>query len=556
MVISVQFKDAEGGTRTERALIDSGAERNCVQQSLAVECDWKAIEDGLSLAIVEGKEVVTYGSHDIGITATDSENTTKTHRHGFVACDFDIPDISFILGFPWLQDVDPAIGWRAGTWRYPFDKAQISLLSAKHFKKASKGQTAFCVVVKIHTTYSGELPVQYIDYADVFSEESAGILPEHHPMEHRIELQPGAEPPWGPVYPLSESELAVLREYLETSIAKGWIRRSTSPAGAPILFVPKKGGGLRLCVDYRGLNAITIKNRTPLPLISETLDRLRRSKIFTKLDLKDAYHRIRIKEGDEWKTAFQTRYGHFEYYVLPFGLSNAPATFQAYINQALVGLVDVTCVVYLDDILIFSEDPGEHTEAVRQVLERLRTHKLFANPKKCAFGTDTVEFLGFLVGPKGIEMDPSRVEAIRDWPLPASFRDIQVFLGFTNFYRRFIRSYSKVAHPLTELLKGIESGKKASPFRLTLGAIAAFKTLKEYFLRAPMLRHFDPALRIRVETDASQFAIGGILSQLFGTGSEARWHPIAFYSKKLAPVEQRYEVHDRELMAIVFAFKK
>ena len=138
------------------------------------------------------------------------------------------------------------------------------------------------------------------------------------------------------------------------------------------MFIPKKGGGLRLCVDYRRLNRITIKNRTPLPLISETIDRLQRAKVFTKLDLKDAYYRLRIREGDEWKTAFRTRYGHFEYYVMPFGLSNAPATFQAYINHALVGLINVTCVVYLDDILIYSEDLAQHTEAVRRVLERLQ----------------------------------------------------------------------------------------------------------------------------------------------------------------------------------------
>ena len=185
------------------------------------------------------------------------------------------------------------------------------------------------------------VPPKYEDLARTFSDTAAGILPDHHPMEHQIILEPGTQPPYGPVYALPEKELEVLREYLDTSLAKGWIRRSTSPAGASIIFVPKKGGGLRLSVDYRGLNRITVKNRTPLPLISETLDRLRSAKHFTQLDLKDAYHRLRIREGDEWKTAFRTRYGHFEYCVMPFGLSNAPATFQAYINQALVGVVDV-----------------------------------------------------------------------------------------------------------------------------------------------------------------------------------------------------------------------
>ena len=178
--------------------------------------------------------------------------------------------------------------------------------------------------------------------------------------------------------------------------------------------MPKKEEGLRLCVDYRGLNAIIIKNRIPLPLINKTLDRLRRARVFTKLDLKDVYHRLHIKKGDKWKTAFRTRYGHFEYYVLPFGLSNAPATFQAYINQALIGLVDVTYVVYLDNILIFSKDPTKHKTAVQVVLNRLRTYRLYANIKKYIFDTDSVKFLSFIVKPTKIEIDPSKVGAIRD----------------------------------------------------------------------------------------------------------------------------------------------
>ena len=198
------------------------------------------------------------------------------------------------------------------------------------------------------------IPEEYEDFADVFSEKEASEFPAYTWTEHAIDLVEGKEPPYGPIYNLSEKELAVLRDYLRDSMVKRWIRKSTSPAGAPILFVTKKDGSLRLCVDYRGLNKITIKNRYPLPLIDETLDRLSKARIFTKLDLRDAYHRIRIWRGDEWKTAFRTRYGYYEYRVLPFGLSNAPATFQAYINQALLGILDVYCVVYLDDILIYS----------------------------------------------------------------------------------------------------------------------------------------------------------------------------------------------------------
>jgi len=201
--------------------------------------------------------------------------------------------------------------------------------------------------------------------------KNAKKLAPHRDIDLAIDLQPGKEPPYGPIYPLSQTELTALREFLEENLAKGFIRESKSPAAAPILFVPKKDGGLRLCVDYRGLNAITIKNRYPLPLISEIMDRVAGAQFFSKIDLKDAYYRIRIKLGDEWKTAFRTRYGHYEFLVVPFGLSNAPATFQAYINKALRGFLDDFCIVYLDDILIFSRTREEHDWHLQQVCERL-----------------------------------------------------------------------------------------------------------------------------------------------------------------------------------------
>ena len=207
-------------------------------------------------------------------------------------------------------------------------------------------------------------------------------------------------------------------------------------------------------MDYRGLNKVTKKNRYPLPLISETLDRLVGASVFTKLDLKDTYHYLRIKQGDEWKTAFRTRYGHFEYMVMLFGLVNAPATFQAYINHAMQGLLDVVCVVYLDDILIFSQDREHHRSHVKRVLDQLRKFGLYANLKKCAFETESVEFLGFVVSTEGVKMDERRVQSIKEWPRPTTVRELQVFLGFTNFYRRFIAGYSKIATPITNLLKG------------------------------------------------------------------------------------------------------
>ena len=260
-------------------------------------------------------------------------------------------------------------------------------------------------------TLEDEIPAEYADEMDVFSDELAKLLPQNSEHDHTIDLEEGKTPPQMPIYNLSQRELEILREYLNSSLQKGWIRPSKSPAGAPILFVPKADGTMRLCVDYRGLNKATIKNRYPLPLVSELLDRLSHAKIFTKLDLRDAYHRLRIKKGDEWKTAFKTRYGHFEYLVMPFGLANAPATFQHYIHNAMGELLDTICVVYLDDILIYSKDESKHVDHVKAVLQRLRDWGLYAKPSKCKFHTKHVEFLGYIITPEGVVMDPVRTKS-------------------------------------------------------------------------------------------------------------------------------------------------
>ena len=258
--------------------------------------------------------------------------------------------------------------------------------------------------------------------------------------------------------------METLKTYIKTNLANGFIRLSKSPAGAPILFDKKPDGSLRLCVDYRGLNNITIKNQYPLPLIGESLDRLGRAKRFTQLDLTNAYHRMRIREGDEWKTAFRTRYGHFEYQVMPFGLSNAPATFQGYVNKILAEKLDIFVIVYLDDILIYIKDLGQpHVEAVRWVLDQFRKYLLFANLKKCHFHQDKICFLGYVMSSKDISMEAKKIEMVREWLEPKSIWDIQVFLGFANFYRQFIQGFSKIAAPLTSMLKTTRSPDVSRP---------------------------------------------------------------------------------------------
>ena len=387
-----------------------------------------------------------------------------------------------------------------------------------------------------------KLPKEYHEFADVFSKKEAEKLPEHRKYDHHIPLQEGTTPPFGPVYSLSPRELEVLQKYIDDNLRKGFIKHSQSPCGAPILFVKKPDGNLRLCVDYRGLNKITIKNRYPLPLIGELLDRVGKAKYFTKFDLRDGYYLLRMRPGEEWKTAFRCRYGLYEYSVMPFGLCNAPASFQHLTNDVFREFLDDFLVVYLDDLLIYSNTLEEHKNHVRQVLDRLRSAGLYVKPEKSQFHVQEVTFLGFIISPEGIHMDPAKVMAVTSWPVPESVHDIQVFLGFANFYRRFIKTYSKIVTPITMLLK------KNSVFKWTEAAQEAFERLKTAFSTGPILRHFDRSKPVVLETDASDFALGGVLSQRDENGI---LHPCAFYSRKFNAAEMNYEIYDKEMLAIV-----
>ena len=238
---------------------------------------------------------------------------------------------------------------------------------------------------------------EYHDYLDLFRPSTAEKLAPRRTFDHAIDIKPDQQPPWGPIYPLSEKQLKALRTYLDDMLKQGKISRSKSPAGAPILFVPKPDGHLRLVVDYRGLNKVTIHNKYPILMMTELKDRVKDAQIFTKLDLNDGFHLIRIRKGDEWKTAFRTRYGLYEYKVMPFGLVNAPATFQTMMNEILREFLDDGVVVYIDEILIYSEDPKDHSALVRKVLQWLREYQMVISLEKSVFHVKTVDFLGYLL---------------------------------------------------------------------------------------------------------------------------------------------------------------
>jgi len=278
------------------------------------------------------------------------------------------------------------------------------------------------------------------------------------------------------------------------------------------------------------------------------MDRLAKAKWMTKIDLKSGFNLVRITEGHEWKTAFRCRYGLFEYNVMPFGLINAPATFQAMMNGIFQDLIDAGVLIYLDDILIHAETEEEHDEIVKEVLRRLAKHHLAVAPQKCSWSTHTVEFLGYIISPDGIKMSDDKVDCILRWQTPKSLKEGQSFVGFANFYRRFIRNFSAIVKPLTDANK-----KDKKSWQWTPAMDDAFRYLKGAFTTAPVLLHFDPQRGSFVETDSSDFALGGVLSQ---KDDEGKLHPVAFHSRKLMPAEINYEIHDKELLAIVDCFEK
>jgi transposase InsO family protein len=518
-------------------MIDSGAEGNFIDEAWALKQGIPLIDlkETTPLFALDGSSLPNVFRETIPLSLTVSGN----HRETISFLVFHSPFSPLVLGHPWLIQHNPQINWSKGTI--------LSWNLSCHVK---------CLVsaippvssVSVFQEEPGDLtgvPEMYHDLRAVFSRSRATSLPPHRPYDCCINLLPGSTPPRGRLYSLSIPEREALENYLSEALNAGTIVPSSSPAGAGFFFVKKKDGSLRPCIDYRGLNDITVKNRYPLPLMSSAFEILQGAKFFTKLDLRNAYHLVRIKEGDEWKTAFNTPLGHFEYRVLPFGLVNAPAVFQALVNDVLRDMLNIFVFVYLDDILIFSPSLQVHTQHVRRVLQRLLENRLFVKAEKCSFHATSVTFLGSVVSAEGISMDPTKVQAVTTWSVPESRTALQRFLGFANFYRRFIRDFSQVAAPLTALTSS------KSSFVWTDSAQRAFDRLKTLFTTAPILTTPDISQQFIVEVDASEVGVGAILSQR--SSSDGKVHPCAFFSHRLSPPERNYDVGDRELLAIRLA---
>ncbi|GJV58068.1 reverse transcriptase domain-containing protein [Tanacetum coccineum] len=359
------------------------------------------------------------------------------------------------------------------------------------------------------------------EFEDVFPEDLLGLPPQRQ-VEFRIDLVPGATPIAKSPYRLAPSEMQELSGQLQELQDKGFIRPSHSPWGAPVLFVKKKDGSLRMCIDYRELNKLTVKNRYPLPRIDDLFDQLQGSRFFSKIDLRSGYHQLRVHEDDIPKTAFRTRYGHFEFTVMPFGLTNAPAVFMDLMNRVCKPYLDKFVIVFIDDILIYSKTKEDHEVHLGLVLELLRNEKLYAKFSKCEFWLQEVHFLGHVVNQNGIHVDPSKIEAVKNWKTPTTPSEIRSFLGLAGYYRRFIANFSKIAKPLTSLTQ------KNQKYVWGVEQEEAFQTLKNNLCDAPILTLPDGVEDFVVYCDASNqglelgavvFALKTWRHYLYGTKS-------------------------------------
>lgn len=376
------------------------------------------------------------------------------------------------------------------------------------------------------------------EFQDVFPDDLPRELPPLRGIEHAIDLIPGTPLPNKPAYRCNPTESQELQRQIEELIQRGFVRESMSPCAVPALLVPKKDGTWRMCIDSRAVNNITVKYRFPMPRLEDMLDELNGSTIFSKIDLRSGYHQMRIREGDEWKTAFKTKQGLYEWLVMPFGLCNAPSSFMRLMNEVLRPFLNKFIVVYLDDILVYSKNQEQHLIHLRRLFEKLREVKLYGKLEKCTFMSSSISFLGYIVSKEGVHVDPEKIQAMSTWPVPTNVHEVRSFVGLAGFYRRFIRNFSTLMAPMTELLKKAD-------FNWSFAAQTAFDDIKKRLCSAPILALPDFSKLFEVECDASGIGVGAVLIQ--------ERKPVSFFSEKLSGAKLNYSNYDREFYAIVRA---
>ena len=548
-----------------RVLQDDGCNTNVVSKRLVKKfrhC-FKVVDDDVLVQHSDkdsnerSSQVVLNGTLKIG-------NHTYTSNWVVANSRYDV-----LLGMPWHVAHNPTIQYDTGVVKVgdvslnPYQceecddsgPVKITNLGVRKFrlmiKKASGYFEVFQLVRKNNVQGLSQgscktdkrLQELLKKYEDLFKDDLPSGLPPGRNVDHEIIIEEEGKPPHRPLFQLSPEELKAAKEYVDSLLKKKKIIPSRSPYGAPLFFVKEKNGRMRGVVDYRALNRITKRNNTPLPRSDEMFDRIGEAKFFSKMDLKTGFHQIRMRPEDIEKTAFNTKYGQYEYLVMPMGLCNAPATFQTLMNNIFHDCLDEFMVVYMDDLLIFSKDKESHYKHLEIVLSRLKEHELYVAPKKCEFFEENIDFLGLLIGKDGLQVNPEKVEILKTWPKPASVTDIRSFLGLLQFFRRFIPDFAKIASPLTDLTK-----KGSGVHKWNEECDKSFQKLKDAITTAPVLVAPDWSKPFRGHIDASERAVGGTLTQLDENGKD---RVISFFSKKLSPEEVNYTANDRELLGLI-----
>ncbi|XP_043717547.1 uncharacterized protein LOC122665462 [Telopea speciosissima] len=540
--------------KPSRAMVDTGATHNFVSMEEAKKLGLKVSKEGGWLKAVNSQ------ARPIEGVARGVEMSIGTWKGTVDLSVVPMDDFQVVLGMEFLRRVKAipmpfistvCIMEEGAPCMVPTvqgTKEGPKLLSAMQLEKGvKKGEDTYLAALLEEKENSPTevlpKPVEKVleEFKDVMPPELPKRLPPRREVDHAIELEPGAKPPAMAPYRMSPPELEELRKQLKDLLDAGFVRPSKAPYGAPVLFQRKHDGSLRLCIDYRALNKVTIKNKYPIPLIADLFDRLGGARYFTKLDLRSGYYQVRIAEGDEAKTTCVTRYGSYEFLVMPFGLTNAPATFCTLMNKVFHPYLDKFVVVYLDDIVVYSNTLEEHVQHLRIVFKVLKDNQLYVKKEKCSFAQEEVMFLGHKIGGGTLRMDESKVQAIQEWEAPTKVTELRSFLGLVNYYRRFIQGYSKRAAPLTDLLK------KNKAWEWSDSCQDAFDDLKKAIMEKPVLALPDYGKPFEVHTDASDFAIGGVLMQ--------ERHPIAYESRKLNDTERRYTVHEKEMTAVVHCLR-
>ena len=536
-----------------RVLFDPGATHTFISVKLASLLPLKNIE------AVSGLAVSTPIGDTIYIQNAISSLNIKIQGREMNAFAYllHMDDFDIILGMDWLKKYyalldcnrkriifqipgEPEICYQCP--KHHSDRMIVSALKAiRILRNGGQGYLACVRAIPPMDSLKSITDIEVVrDYPDVFPDDLPGLPPVRE-IDFAIELELGTTPISIAPYRMAPAELAELKKQLQDLLDKGFIRPSVSPWGAPVLFVRKKDGSLRLCIDYRKLNQVTIKNKYPLPRIDDLFDQLQAAKVFSKIDLRSGYHQLRIRDEDIPKTAFRTRYGHYEFLVMPFGLTNAPAAFMDLMNRVFRPYIDEFVVVFIDDVLIYSPSMEKHKEHLRSILETLRTHKLYAKFSKCEFWLEEVQFLGHVISKDGISVDPAKIEAIMKWKTPNNASEIRSFLGLAGYYRRFIKDFAAIASPMTKLTK------KGVKFEWTQECENSFQELKKRLTSAPVLVLPSGTEGFQVYTDASRKGLGCVLMQ--------QGKVIAYASRQLKDHEMNYPTHDLELAAVIHALR-